>query len=319
MLTLAVLAVMAALSGEGDVNASIRPVQVAPQAAPIDEPVRLEDIEVTGRPLDALIDTFVNEVAAPAHRRGLARWEGQVCVGTANRSGEAAHYMIDRVSTVADDIGLDVGAPGCSPNVLIVVADDADATTRALSENHRSMFRVGGSGMDRGRTAFEQFQTSDAPVRWWTVSAPVNSETGLIATRLPSECRNACSEVTDMAPGVLVAFASRLTTQIVDRILRTVVVVDVDQVANVSAQQLADYVSMVVFAQIDPQADTRDYASVLNVFDAPETADGLTQWDLAYLEGLYSAERNLRSPRGANNEIAASIQRAHSRLNDAEE
>jgi len=319
MLTLAALAVMATLSIEGDANASIRPVQVAPQAAQNGEPVRLEDIEVTGRPLDTLIDNFVNEVAAPARHRGLARWEGQVCVGTANLSGEAAHYMIDRVSTVADDIGLDVGAPGCTPNVMIVVADNADATTQAMTETRRRMFRMGGSGMDRGQTALEEFQNSDAPVRWWTVSAPIDAETGLIATRIPGECRSPCSEGTDMAPVVQIAFASRLTTQIVDRILRTIVVVDVDQVTNVSPQQLADYVAMVVFAQIDPEADTRDYASVLNVFDAPETADGLTQWDLAYLEGLYGAERTLRSTRAANREIASSIHQAHTRLNTAEE
>ena len=76
---------------------------------------------------------------------------------------------------------------------------------------------------------------------------------------------------------------------------------------------------MVVFAQINPDADTSAYASVLNVFDAPETAEGLTQWDLAYLEGLYQAQRTLRSTRAANREIASSIHRANVRLNEVEQ
>lgn len=318
MLTLAALTVMATMSIEGDANASIRPIQVAPQVAQTGEPVRLEDIEVTGRPLDQLINGFIDEVAAPARRRGLARWDDRVCIGAANLQRDVAQYIVDRVSTVAEDVGLDVGGPGCSPNVLIVAAADADAMTEGLLTDNRRAFRVGGSGMDRGATAFQAFRASDAPVRWWTVSAPIDTNTGQIATRIPGECRNDCTSPMDMVPTISV-LGSRLTTQVVDHILRTVVVLDVDQVADVSAQQLADYVAMIVLAQIDPEADTSGYASVLNVFDAPETAKGLTQWDVAYLEGLYDARRTLRSPQGANREIASSIHRAHARLNDAEE
>ena len=318
MLTLAALAVMATLSIEGDANASIRPVQVAPQVTQTGEPVKLEDIEVTGRPLDSLILNFVEEVAAPAHSRGLARWDATVCVGVANLRNDVGQYIVDRVQTVAQDLGLETGRPGCQPNVIVVAAADADAATEALTQR-RQRFIMGGSGMDRGYAALNEFQTSDQPVRWWTVSMPVDSETGARAVRLPGDCRNECDKPADYAPIVPIAFASRLTTQIVDEIVQTVVVLDVDQVANVSGQQLADYVSMVVFAQIDPEADTSAYASVLNVFDAPETAEGLTQWDLAYLEGLYDARRTLRSTRAANREIASSIHRAHARLNSAEE
>ncbi|WP_426039548.1 hypothetical protein [Brevundimonas sp. DC300-4] len=318
MLTLAALAVMATLSIEGDANASNRPLQVAPQVAQTGEPIRLEDIEVTGRPLDTMILNFVDEVAAPARNRGLARWDNRVCVGVANLRTDVGQYIVDRVQTVAQDLGLESGRPGCQPNVVIVAAADADAATQALTER-RSRFLMGGSGMDRGFTAYDAFKASDAPVRWWTVSMPVDTDTGLRAVRLPGDCRNECDHSHTYAPIVTTRRASNLTTQVVDEIIQTVVVLDVDQVANVSAQQLADYVSMVVFAQIDPEADTSAYASVLNVFDAPETAEGLTQWDLAYLEGLYDARRTLRSTRASNREIASSIHRAHSRLNSAEE
>ncbi|WP_425990088.1 hypothetical protein [Brevundimonas sp. TWP2-3-2] len=318
MLTLAALAVMATLSIEGDANASIRPLQVAPQVAQTGEPVRLEDIEVTGRPLDSMILNFVEEVAAPAHRRGLARWDATVCVGVANLRNDVGQYIVDRVQTVAQDLGLETGRPGCQPNVIVMAAADADEATEELTQR-RARFMMGGSGMDRGHTAFEAFQTSDEPVRWWTVSMPVDSDTGLRAVRLPGDCRLECDKPITYAPIVSTRFASRLTTQIVNEIIQTVVVVDVDQVANVSTQQLADYVSMVIFAQINPEADTSAYASVLNVFDAPETAEGLTQWDLAYLEGLYDARRTLRSTRASNREIASSIHRAHARLNSAEQ
>ena len=47
-----------------------------------------------------------------------------------------------------------------------------------------------------------------------------------------------------------------------------------DEDVEVSAEQLADYVAMVTLAQIDPDADTRGYASILNLFQTPDAAPG---------------------------------------------
>lgn len=83
-----------------------------------DDPIALEDIEVTGTPLTSMIRDFVNEVAAPNRGRGLARWSESICVGVANLRTEPAQYIVDRVSTVAEDIGLTPGQPGCTPNIV---------------------------------------------------------------------------------------------------------------------------------------------------------------------------------------------------------
>ena len=57
-----------------------------------------------------------------------------------------------------------------------------------------------------------------------------------------------------------------------------------------SLQQLGDYVAMVAMAQVDPDADTGRFDTILNLFNDPATAPtGLTGWDRAYLEGLYDA------------------------------
>jgi hypothetical protein len=148
---------------------------------------------------------------------------------------------------------------------------------------------------------------------------PTDSETGGRAVRIPGECRNACADPMDMAPIVNVFAASRLQTQIVDYIFRTVVILDIDQVTRVSGQQLADYVAMVTLAQIDPEADTSRYASILNVFDDPDAAAGLTDWDHAYLQGLYDAERTRKNLRAGRTEISDSIHRAHQELRAGEE
>jgi len=303
---------LAALMATAPVQAAAAP-QSSPQQPSVSAgaPVQLEDVEVTGSSLDSLIRSFVNEVAAPNRQRGLARWDVRVCVGVANLRTEPAQYIVDRVSTVAEDLGLTPGEPGCTANIMIVASDDPAGLAAALVRDHRRALRMGGTGMDRGGVALRAFAASDAPVRWWQVAIPVDADTGLRAVRIPGECKPPCEGVLDYAPIIGVFAASRISTQIVDNLTRTIVILDINQVDRVSIDQLADYVAMVTLAQIDPEADTSRYASILNVFDRPETASGLTAWDRAYLAGLYGAERNRANLRSNRAEIADSIHRAH--------
>ncbi len=279
-----------------------------------DEPVTLRDVTVTGQSLDQLIRNFVVEVAEPNRHRGLARWDDRICVGVANLRPETAQFIADRVSTVASDLGLDAGEPGCTPNILIVATDDADALTRSLVERRTRAFRMGGSGMDRGGDALKDFVETPRPVRWWQMSIPTDSETGDPAIRIPGQCRAPCESSYDFAPTISVFAASRIQSQIVDNLSRAIVIVDVDEVGRLSILQLADYIAMVSLAQIDPEADTRAYASILNVMDDPTAADGLMEWDQAYLRGLYDAERNRKNQRAQRGEVTDAIWAAHRRI-----
>ncbi|KQY96485.1 hypothetical protein [Brevundimonas sp. Root1423] len=321
MIVLAVAAALIATSPADPTPPSMQQAAPAQQASPVQQqpaedetPVELDDVEVTGTPLNSLIRNFVNEVAAPNRGRGLARWDDRICIGVANLKTEPAQYIVDRVSTVAEDIGLTPGQPGCTPNVIIIASDDPSALAQALTEERKRAFRMGGTGMDRGGAALRAFETSQAPVRWWQVSMPTNAETGERAVRIPGDCQNACTSPMDAAPIIDVFSASRLSSQIIDTIFRTVVILDVNQVDKVSVVQLADYVAMVTLAQIDPQAETRQYASILNVFESPDVAAGLTDWDKAYLQGLYDAERSRANERAGRTEIVSSIRAAHSEL-----
>ncbi len=283
--------------------------------------VQLEDVVVSGQPLDRMIWDFVGEVAEPNRDRGLARWPDRVCVGVANLDGEIAQYLSDRISTVATDMGLTAGAPGCTPNILVIATADAEGLARQLTVERRRAFRMGGAGMDRGGAALRDFVATARPVRWWQMAMPVDSETGGRAVRIPGDCEGVqCAGGDDsamaFAPHIKVFAASRLRTQIVDNLIRALVIVDVDEVQNVSALQLADYIAMVSLAQIDPNADTSGFASILNVFDAPGSSDSLTDWDKAYLNGLYAAERNQLGERAARSDVVDSIRRSHRELRE---
>jgi len=297
--------------------------QTRPPAASADAPVDLDDIIIEGRRLEDATEDFVRSVADPAPGRGLARWRGAVCPGVVNLRGETAQYIVDRVSTVAADLGLRTGAPGCKPNVVIIATTQADAFTASMVDRQPRLFVPGGTGMNQSREALDRFKTADRPVRWWTISMPVDGDTGVRAVRMPGDVAGSGTGGADgrgsapeYAPNIALRSFSRMSTQTVDDIQGVYVIIDADRIGDVSLTQLADYVALVSMAQIDPEADTSRYATILNVFDDPTQTQTLTHWDQAYMEGLYDAHStklNLGARRG---EIADSIVRVHHRITD---
>lgn len=253
-------------------------------AMPQDEPpvTELESITVTGQPRAQQAQSFVETVAAPPRGRGLARWDQAVCVGTVNMSGRYAQFMIDRVSAHALALGLEVGEPGCRPNIAIYATDDADALATQLVRDNAEGFRPAMANTDLGSRALRTFQASDAPVRWWHVSLPVSVDTGEVAVRLRGE----------EPPAINVRDASRLRSNIRDDLARVVIILDMPRIGVAPFGALSDYVALVALAQIDPAADTSAYSSILNLFSSPETHSGLTDWDSDYLHSLYDARRD---------------------------
>jgi len=256
----------------------------------------VEDIVVLGMPLREQVETFVDDVTAPATGWGPARWDERsgICVGVVNLRRDAAQAMADRVSEVALTLNLTVGEPGCSPNVLIIATDDAPALATAMVERSPNAFRPRYSGAARRPSALRAFETSDRAVRWWHVSMPVIRDTGRPAVRVPG-----------MDPPVISSWGSRLTTPITSRLLRAYVIIDIDQAEGLSFTQLTDYVAMVTFAQIDPDAEVSGFPTILNVFENSTVASGLTDWDQDYLDALYGSEMNQRHPNAQSGAVAS--------------
>lgn len=259
---------------------AIQTAPVAQAAPPQDPPTELGDVVVDGRSLRDRVEEFVDEVAAPPRRRGIARWRSRVCVGVVNLQKAQAQGLIDRISAVADEYGVRLGEPGCQPNVVVIFADDGRAMAGALVEADRRAFHLGVGGLDRGKAALEQFRQSDAPVRWWHVSMPVVGATGARAIRMPGDS------------GPIYVPGEGLVNQgrpITDMLNKVIVIVDAGQLEGVAGDQLADYLAMVSLAQVDPEGDTSAYDTILNMFDSPAAPAQLTAWDRGYLEALYDS------------------------------
>jgi len=166
---------------------------------------------------------------------------------------------------------------------MVVAASDAPALARALVRDDPNGFRPARGSTDRGSAALDRFQSTDAPVRWWHVSLPVSVDTGDVAIHMDGE----------EAQTIAVRDASRLRANIRDDLARVIVIVDVTKVGTIGFGALSDYVAMIALAQVEPDADTSGYDTVLNLFAAgSDRSTGLTQWDKDYLISLYSARRD---------------------------
>lgn len=260
-----------------------------PPQRPEPEVAQVEDIEVVGRrsamTIEERVDDFVDTIAAPVGEYGPARWHRRVCIGAINFQPAAAQQIVDRVSQVAMQVGLTPGDPGCKPQVMIVATNNGPEMAAGLVQLDRRLFVRGGSGMDLGRQALASFQSNDRPVRWWHVSTPVDADTGQRAVALPGDDPDPFKRI------MIHKFtASRLRSALRDDLRNIVIIIDIAKLGGASFAQVSDYVALLALAQINPNVDVRGHDTILNLFDRSGAVQGLTDWDMAYLHGLYDAE-----------------------------
>lgn len=261
------------------------------------------------------VRAFVETAGAPVGDRSLATWRDPVCVGVMNMAVEPARFLADRVSDWAWSLGVAVAEPGCEPNILVVLAEDGAVAARAMTAARPRDFRPGVGGMDRGMAALRRFQSSDRLVRWWSVSLPVDhtgEPIGRMPTEAPFEGGAELSHPTDFGSATTSGAApSRLRRESRDKMMRVVVIIEAEALERADMVQISDFVALVALAQIDPDADMRGHATLLNLFAPGATPPpGLTRWDQAFLRGLYATEQNLPTARGNAGAVARETMRA---------
>ncbi|MFJ6023707.1 hypothetical protein ACIQC9_03805 [Brevundimonas sp. NPDC092305] len=287
---------------------------VSAQTPPEDDPASLDDVVVYGGAPAERARQFVHEVSRPPFGRALARWTAPICIGVANLQPDAAQALIDRIASVAASLGLEPAEPGCKPHILIVAAhaSDADALVDKFVSEDEYQLRPSRGGTDLGSQALEAFRESRAPVRWWHVSLPVMAETGQPALLLDGDTPTP-PPTGDTPPMymVMVPSMSRISQPVRNDLMRAIIVVDVDQTRSVSFASLADYLSMVALAQINPAVEVGSADSILNLFNADASrATKMTDWDAAFLVSLYESRSNPMSSAQQANEMARDMIRA---------
>jgi hypothetical protein len=245
---------------------------------------------------------FIAEIADPVSRNfGIARWNDEICVGVQNAPPELAQPIIDLISQVALEVGLDVGEPGCRANVSVIFAADGRAFASYLAEEQPRLFRPwgGAGGTTQGLHALEAFKSTNAPVRWWQITMPVD-EAGNVAILLPESM---------YGPPNVRGSNSRITNLIRDEVWSAIIIVDAGKLTGITIGQLADYLAMVALTQVDPESDAGAYESILNIFSSAARPARLTDWDWAYLRAVYSFDQR-RMPHAQRSQIVYEMMQA---------
>lgn len=259
------------------------------------------DIVVVGERLQEMVRTFVGEVAtAPSGEQQMARWDRKVCPLIAGLPARQMQYMADRIAQRAHQVGLETEGPGCRANILIFVTPDASVFAQGIVDEYRNLVAYySTNGLHTlGRGPLEDFTNTTAPVRWWHVNQTVSADGQSVGGDTPG------TQVmrTSQAPSRV----RRMTRQ---DFLRVLIVVDARQANGVTFQALSDYLAMVSLAQLDPAGETTGVPTILSLFADRDAGNpvpaGMTQWDEAYLDGLYNARRTAPTDLWQRRDIAA--------------
>lgn len=271
-------------------QASAQPPAQAPSSAEkTDEANTVEGVVVEGRrkltedEQRKAVSAFVRQLSEPTVRGRLARWETEVCPGVVGLPPDRGAYILDRFAEEATALGVEVGRPGCRPDVLIVVAGRPDEFAAKFRKEHRRFFAhlsfPGDVEAGGGDQNLDEFLTTTRPVRWWHVARKEHRE---------------------------ILEASRLSSNVREDLSRALVIVDGGKLQGITTEQLAGYLAMTMLAQLAPEAAPTAFPTIMTLFNDREAGrpppETLTQWDRAYLKGLYEADAHassLHTQRGA--------------------
>lgn len=279
--------------------------------------LRAPTVVVTGARV-AQTKEFVREIVPGGSKRlnSLPRWHSKVCAGVIGVPENQGQFIADRVSQRAQQVGLPIGKPGCDTNLLVVVTADVEALLPRLVEEYAEVFNAATDNNIEtpGKLGMKAFLESRSAVRWWQVIERVSADGMPLdgdAYRAPTSSSFGGSNPSRQADGIRnvptidKSDATRLRSNVRRQMSRIIVVVDAEQTAGLGIGALSDYVALVSLAQIDPEADVSKYPSILRLFtNAEDKPTELTEWDLAFLSGLYSAAPNAVSRTTHINDIA---------------
>lgn len=268
---------------------------VMPQTAQ-DPATDLPEVEVLGfRRDEAAAERFVSSVAAPPFGvLGLAIWDRPVCLVIDNLRPTTALALRDRIAIRAQSVGVEVAEGDCRMNVRIVATSDGGLTARSLVQADVGAFRLSAVQTNLDRRALRRFTDGDDPVRWWTVSLPVD-----VLSRTPLVVPRGAQAIRRNTPSYS-SFGGHTRN-----VMRSVVVViDATKTGEAPLSSLADYIAFVVLAQVDATARFDESATILNLFHEGPSAGELTAWDQAYLSALYESSVTWTSVSRHRREIA---------------
>jgi hypothetical protein len=262
---------------------------VTPSAPSSTAKPSLETITVEARrKLDHEVTDYVAAVVVRYLHDSLVRWNAKVCPLVAGLDRERGEFVLARISQNAAAAHAPLAGEHCAPNFFVVVTTEPDLLLRKWWRRDRRMFNT-----NNGMGAVNRFLQSQRPIRVWHNATFTSSDGApLSAESFNSGGFGPGLTMYQNVPTNTMPDDTRLRHTAVQALGSVIVIVDAKKVQDLNVAQMADYVSMVGLAEINPDAELGDTPSILSVFKASkEPPQGLTSWDRAFLYSLYNTNQ----------------------------
>jgi hypothetical protein len=209
----------------------------------LDEP----EVVVGGSLMDReMSQGYVESLGMGPADQQTARWEMPICVSVLVDSEPIAVRMEIRFRAIAEQVGLKVVRGKCTPNVMIILSENASSTVAQLTR--RSLISMSEVPRDKRHLMTDE----EAPIRWW-YNFVVTSRDGDLRFKNFS--------------------SSNIQTNTVRQLTRATVVIDVPLVTGRAVDSLADYVALVTLAEMWPDKEPRTVGSILDLFNEEPSPD----------------------------------------------
>jgi len=269
-----------------------------------------ENVTVTGS--RRVLHEFTKTFATPTMITGkMARWERRLCPVVAGQNPHFTAFITQRIKYIALAVGAPVNTDAsCTPNIDIVFTTAPQDLLDAVSKDDQHYLGYFSSVAQKKALA-----TVTRPIQAWyaTESTDLKGRRRLDTGRsivggttvgnfnnlstsngdIVTDTRG--TALTDMAP-FFASTGNHLNDGIYTGFNHILIVIDSTKLAGQDIVPLADYISMLALTQINSLDVCQNLPSIVSRMapDCGHGVDGLTKYDLAYLEALYhmTAGRN---------------------------
>jgi hypothetical protein len=279
-----------------------------------------ENVTVTGS-RNALHD-FTQTFATPTTFTGkMARWEHHVCPIVAGEKPNINRFITQRVQYVAQAVGapVEIGAP-CTPNIEIVFTTTPQALLDEVAKDDQHYLGYFDSVAQKQALAIvtrpiQAWYTTESTDLWGRTrldtgrsivgGTTVGNFNGVSLSNGidvgPESAGSPGAALTDMAP-FFHSSGTHTNDGIHTGFRHVLIVIDSTKMAGQGMVPLADYIAMLALTQINSLDACQHLPSIVNRMaqGCDHAVDGLTMYDLAYLQGLYhmTTGRNMIAQRG---------------------
>jgi len=229
------------------------------------------------------IKEFISQVSGPVALQDegdpVLLWRRPICPLVGGLPGKEGQLVFDRLTDTLTSVGIPMGAVGCRPNFFIIATTQPEALLKAALRRNSALLDGPGA---------QAYIDTPRPVRIWYNAELTTPDGEGFNTQIQG------------VPIFFVRPVSPRTEFWVPRQVASVIaVIDLTRVAGMDWRQVTDYVAMLGLTKVRADAAVGDAPSILRLFNAP-TGDRpmtLSEWDRAFIRGMYQTDRNSRRQR----------------------